>query len=38
MHVILDEVDTRKYASIIFAAVVAKDKIEAGETFADAQL
>lgn len=36
MHVILDEVDTTKYSSIVFAAVVAKDKIEAGETFADA--
>lgn len=36
MHVILDEVDTRKYSSIVFAAVVAKDRIAAGETFADA--
>lgn len=36
MHVILDEVDTRKYSSIVFAAVVAKDRIKAGETFADA--
>lgn len=36
MHVLLDEVDTRKYKSIVFAAVVAKNKIAAGETFADA--
>jgi stress response protein SCP2 len=36
MHVLLDEVDTRKYRSIVFAAVVAKDRIVAGETFADA--
>lgn len=36
MHIILNEVDTRKYSSIIFAAVVAKDRIAAGETFADA--
>lgn len=36
MHIILDEVDTRKYSSIVFAAVVAKDRIAAGETFADA--
>lgn len=36
MHVLLEEVDTRKYTTIVFAAVVAKDKIEAGETFEDA--
>lgn len=36
MHILLDEVDTRKYSSIIFAAVVAKDRIKKGETFADA--
>lgn len=36
MHVLLDEVDTRKYRSIVFAAVVAKDRIAKGETFADA--
>ena len=36
MHVNLDEVDTRKYSTIVFAAVVAKDRIAAGETFADA--
>lgn len=36
MHIILDEVDTTKYSSIVFAAVVAKDRIAAGETFADA--
>ena len=36
MHVILDEVDTNKHKAIVFAAVVAKDKIDKGETFADA--
>lgn len=36
LHVLLDEVDTRKYVSIQFAAVVAKDRIKRGETFADA--
>lgn len=36
MHILLDEVDTRKYRSIIFAAAVAKDRILKGETFADA--
>ena len=36
MHVDLDEVDTKKHLSIVFAAVVAKDRIAAGETFADA--
>lgn len=36
MHVLLEEVDTRKYSSIVLAAVVAKDRIEKGETFADA--
>ena len=36
MHVILDEVDTRKYTSIVFAAAVAKEHIAKGETFADA--
>lgn len=36
MHVLLDEADTRKYASIIFAAAVAKDRIQAGERFEDA--
>lgn len=36
MHVLLGEVDTRKYASIAFAAAVAKDRIQAGETFQDA--
>lgn len=36
MHVLLEEVDTRKYASIVFAAAVAKDRIQKGETFADA--
>ena len=37
MHVLLEEVDTRKYSTIIFAAAVAKDRIQAGETFADAR-
>lgn len=36
MHVLLEEVDTRKYSSIVFAAAVAKDRIQKGETFADA--
>jgi len=36
MHVLLDEVDSRKYASIVFAAAVAKDRIQKGETFEDA--
>ena len=36
MHVLLDEIDTRKYSTIVFAAAVAKDRIEKGETFADA--
>ena len=36
MHVLLEEVDTRKYSSIVFAAAVAKDRILKGETFADA--
>lgn len=36
MHVLLEEVDMRKYSSIVFAAAVAKDRIQAGETFADA--
>lgn len=36
MHILLDEVDTNQHKSIVFAAVVAKDRIEAGETFADA--
>lgn len=36
MHVLLDEVNTKKYATIVFAAVVAKDRIAKGETFADA--
>ena len=36
MHVLLEEVDTRKYASIIFAAAVSKERIKKGETFVDA--
>ncbi len=36
MHVILNEVDTRKYSSIVFAAVVAKEEIKRGKTFVDA--
>lgn len=37
MHIQLDEVDVFKHHSIVLAAAVAKDKIAAGETFADAQ-
>ncbi len=37
MHVLLEEVDTRKYSSIILAAAVAKAKILQGETFEDAK-
>ncbi len=36
MHVLLEEIDVLKHQSIVLAAVVAKDKIEEGETFADA--
>lgn len=36
MHVRLDEVDVSQYSSIVFAAVVAKDRIQKGESFADA--
>lgn len=36
IHVLLDEVDTRKHVSIVFAAVVAKNRIADGETFANA--
>ena len=36
MHVLLDEVDVSVHSSIVFAAVVAKDRIEAGEHFEDA--
>ncbi|MCC8118957.1 MAG: TerD family protein [Bacteroidales bacterium] len=36
MHVLLDEVDTNKHKSIVFAACVARDRIANGETFADA--
>lgn len=36
MHVLLEEIDTRKYSSIVFCAAVAKDRISKGETFADA--
>lgn len=37
IHVLLDEVDTRKYKSIIIIAAVAPAKIKKGETFKDAQ-
>lgn len=37
MHVLLEEVNVHKYNSIVFAAVVAKDRIQDGETFADAK-
>lgn len=36
MHVILDEVDVNQHSSIVFAAVVAKDRIKSGESFEDA--
>ena len=36
MHVLLNEINTKGHLSIVFAAVVAKDRILAGETFADA--
>ncbi|MDE6562205.1 MAG: TerD family protein [Muribaculaceae bacterium] len=36
MHVLLEEVDTRKYYKIVFAAAVDKAHIAKGETFADA--
>lgn len=36
MHVLIDEVDTRKYSTIVFAAAVAKERIKQGESFADA--
>lgn len=35
MHVLLKEVDTRKYKSIVFAAVVAEADIEDGITFSE---
>lgn len=36
MHVVLDEVDVSQHSSIVFAAVVAKDRIKAGQSFVDA--
>lgn len=36
MHVRLDEVDVSQHSSIVFAATVAKDRIQAGESFEDA--
>ena len=36
MHVLLEEVDVHKYPKIVFAAAVAKKRIQKGETFADA--
>ena len=36
MHIQLDEIDVLKHQSIVLAAVVAKKRVEAGETFADA--
>lgn len=38
MHVRLGEVATGKYASIVFAAAVAKDRIQKGENFKDARV
>ncbi len=37
IHVLLDEVDTRKYKSIVIIAAVAPAKIKRGETFKDAK-
>ncbi len=36
LHVLLDEVDVSVHSTIVFAAVVAKDRIEKGEHFEDA--
>ncbi len=36
LHVLLDEVDVSVHSTIVFAAVVAKEKIEKGEHFEDA--
>jgi len=37
IHILLDEVDTRKYKSIVIIAAVAPQKIKHGETFKDAK-
>lgn len=36
LHILVDEVDVRRYNTIVMAAAVAKDRIEKGESFADA--
>lgn len=36
MHIFLDKVNVKKHKSIVLAAVVAKDRIQKGETFLDA--
>ena len=36
LHVLLDDVDVKRYSSIVLAAAVAPDRILRGETFADA--
>lgn len=36
LHILLNEVDVSQYNTIVLAAAVAKDRIEAGESFADA--
>lgn len=37
LHVILNEVDVSQHSSIVLAAVVAKDEVKAGKSFADAK-
>lgn len=36
LHILLNEVDVSQYNTIVLAAAVAKDRIKAGESFADA--
>lgn len=36
LHILLNEVDVSQYNTIVMAAAVAKDRIECGESFADA--
>lgn len=36
LHILLNEVDVSQYNTIVMAAAVAKDRIEEGESFADA--
>lgn len=37
MHILIDEVNTMKYKEIVFAAVVADEKIKIGERFKDVE-